>query len=61
MRDFDLLVLDYEAFLLREIKARDELIKNRYASGTVRKEYRIYAQCLGEFRKIANAYEEAKV
>ena len=58
MTNFELLALDYEIFLRNKIKARDEIIKQGYATGTMRKEFRIFSDCLGEFRKIAQHYRE---
>jgi hypothetical protein len=61
MNNCELLVLDYEQYLVQKIKGLDELIKKGYSTLSTRKEYRIYSQCLGEFRKIAVPYVEENV
>jgi len=58
MNNTGLLVLDYEQYLKQKIAKLNNLIRSGYTTHTVKKEYRIYSEMLGEFRKIAYPYVE---
>lgn len=52
----NLLILDYELLLKAKVKTLGDLIQNGYATHSTKKEFRIYSEILGDFRKVANAH-----